>query len=653
MAMAAAPTLAEIKTYVEANLNEPAKIAAAMRQYNVSLDQIQAATGYTRAEMTDYIIKSNDPVLLGDLSKWSPAVTPALSQNYNKLPDYMKVIESYSGQRTIVVRNASEIDKLDIWTGMNAADIARTKAAIASALNGESGVQVLGVNGLQVKIPGQQDPQRQYPVFTARDVALVRADIDALKSTRPASNTAYQALIDCRTAAKSSCAAEALTYNNNRQAIMDIDARVAVAELNLVTKTGTSNLDQRYNAAHAAQTAAQIAFNTCMSATASTGKDCRTQGELALAKDNDFRRVLSDVKNQQCGSSPQQGLSSCVTYRDVLEPLFATQSHGIKKLFEGVEAGTAESRVEAYNQVIVPTTRNGTPTFSTATPPKVSSPLTSDKVALNKYIRANLEKPESIARYMQEKGFDLNAVQQATGYSREEIAEYIHRNNNPVLNKYLAQWQPPSVKDIEIDNYIKANLGDPNKIAWAMTAYKVDLDRIQKATGYTREQMVKYIKESNSTKLKQNLASWAVPTVTDAEINEFIRANLSDPDKIAWAMEAYNVSLDRVQRATGYTRKEITDYINTNTNAKLKEYLASWNGKSAQPANPDGVNQATPAWNSGDCQNQWLSLSKENRDAWLKQQSQGKVSGAISVGTGSYAGGKGNDDLTDALSKIK
>lgn len=40
-----------------------------MRQYNVGLAQIHAATGYTRDEMADYIAKSDNAQLKADLAK--------------------------------------------------------------------------------------------------------------------------------------------------------------------------------------------------------------------------------------------------------------------------------------------------------------------------------------------------------------------------------------------------------------------------------------------------------------------------------------------------------------------------------------------------------------------------------------------------------
>lgn len=132
--------------------------------------------------------------------------------------------------------------------------------------------------------------------------------------------------------------------------------------------------------------------------------------------------------------------------------------------------------------------------------------------------------------------------------------------------------------DKEINDYVVANIKDPAKIADAMTTYHVDLDRIQSATGYTREQMVDYIAKSNNPALKTKLASWnpqpvmgPVDTrVTDADIDNYIRAHINDPAKIAADMKNYNVDLNRIQKATGYSREQMTNYIANSGNADLK-----------------------------------------------------------------------------------
>lgn len=62
--------------------------------------------------------------------------------------------------------------------------------------------------------------------------------------------------------------------------------------------------------------------------------------------------------------------------------------------------------------------------------------------------------------------------------------------------------------------------------------------------------------------------------VQDAQITEFIRANISNPDAIANAMVEYGVSMGRLQSATGATWDEIVAYVAQSGNGTLQRLLA-------------------------------------------------------------------------------
>lgn len=228
-------------------------------------------------------------------------------------------------------------------------------------------------------------------------------------------------------------------------------------------------------------------------------------------------------------------------------------------------------------------------------------------VDVDAYIKANINDPAKIADAMAKHNVDLARVQSASGYTTQQMTDYINNSGNAALKTALGNWKPATqtattVSDVDIDGYIKANINDPAKIAAAMDKYNVGLERIQNATGYTRDQMVDYIAKSNNASLKGKLASWtpATPTgagpagtVTDAQIDGYLKAHINDPAKIAADMKLYNVDLDRVQKATGYTREQMTNYIASSGNAELKAAGANWKTVVASPVTgspaPTGV----------------------------------------------------------------
>ncbi len=66
---------------------------------------------------------------------------------------------------------------------------------------------------------------------------------------------------------------------------------------------------------------------------------------------------------------------------------------------------------------------------------------------------------------------------------------------------------------------------------------------------------------TNGVERSSTPATPAKPWVTNAEIAAFVKANLDSPSRIASAMREYGVSFNRIEEATGYTRKEIVDYV--------------------------------------------------------------------------------------------
>lgn len=70
------------------------------------------------------------------------------------------------------------------------------------------------------------------------------------------------------------------------------------------------------------------------------------------------------------------------------------------------------------------------------------------------------------------------------------------------------------------------------------------------------------------------------PSVTDAQIADFVRANLQNPDAIASAMVQYGVSMDRLRVAIGASWDEIKAYVGSSNNATLTRLLAEQVGAS-------------------------------------------------------------------------
>jgi hypothetical protein len=63
------------------------------------------------------------------------------------------------------------------------------------------------------------------------------------------------------------------------------------------------------------------------------------------------------------------------------------------------------------------------------------------------------------------------------------------------------------------------------------------------------------------------------PYVSNDQIRDFVTANLKDPGKIAEAMKEHGVSFDRIQAATGYSRKQIVDFVMASSNKALIDLL--------------------------------------------------------------------------------
>ncbi len=68
------------------------------------------------------------------------------------------------------------------------------------------------------------------------------------------------------------------------------------------------------------------------------------------------------------------------------------------------------------------------------------------------------------------------------------------------------------------------------------------------------------------------------PAVTDAQIAQFVNANLQNPGAIASAMVQYGVSMGRLQAATGASWSDIEAYVASSNDDTLKRLLAQHKG---------------------------------------------------------------------------
>lgn len=82
-----------------------------------------------------------------------------------------------------------------------------------------------------------------------------------------------------------------------------------------------------------------------------------------------------------------------------------------------------------------------------------------------------------------------------------------------------------------------------------------------------------YEVEVVGTKGAERSRTPAKPYVSDAQIREYVNANLNDPGKIAEAMKEHGISIDRVQAATGHSRKEVVDFVMATSNKALIDLL--------------------------------------------------------------------------------
>ena len=61
---APAVTDTQIRDFVNANLNDPGKIAAAMKEHDVSFDRIGFAMGYSRKQIVDFVMATSNKELI-------------------------------------------------------------------------------------------------------------------------------------------------------------------------------------------------------------------------------------------------------------------------------------------------------------------------------------------------------------------------------------------------------------------------------------------------------------------------------------------------------------------------------------------------------------------------------------------------------------
>ncbi|HSI05113.1 MAG: hypothetical protein ACAI38_18180 [Myxococcota bacterium] len=232
-----------------------------------------------------------------------------------------------------------------------------------------------------------------------------------------------------------------------------------------------------------------------------------------------------------------------------------------------------------------------------------TAPLTDAQIA--DYIRANLKNPNAITAAMLQYGVSFARVQAALGATSAEIAAYVANSNNDTLKRLYAEQTgtPSAPTDAQIADFIRANIQNPNAIASAMVQYGVSFARVQAATGSSAADIATYVASSNSDSLKRLYAqqtsapATTTPTtptttpdptptptpttsaaVSDAQIADFIRANLQNPDAIAGAMLQYGVSMSRLQAAIGASWDEIKAYVGSSNNDTLKRLLAEATG---------------------------------------------------------------------------
>jgi uncharacterized alpha-E superfamily protein len=645
----------QIDEFVRAHGDDPKAIADAMKEYKVDLARIQQATGFSRDEMTNYINNSRDPNLKLALVDWPHEKTG--NADFDKLPEFMKA-GVFNGQPTVIIRDASEIDKLPIWSSMHPDAAAFYKKLLQERLDAgdasSTGMSVTGIMGYQIRIPDKGNPERTYPPTTAAEIAAMKAELSRIQEPAIA---AQKKLITCLDAGKSDCANERKEYDLVRQPAINLSAKIQTEEFERTLMT-TKNNNELFYASITPSLTAHNAFLQCTQTTKVTKASCDTQAELAIEMSKKVealsKNVYEDCVKTYGGSDTPQCRPLYMQY-DAQRTSASRLTQRINEFNAEIEARNDDNRVRS----------NSASTGSTTTP-VASAPLTltlpaegktrtlskghtisSDGVVKNskgqkiavlgkdgvfrgtdgKPVRAGTAQtltklvaepaqsaPASVASNaaaptksapivddsdntaVPENNTDDSAEQKNAYVAETDKNGAFYGDNNSDLTEEVKKLKLPETAAIankdgsiitndEINSFIRANLNDPKAIANAMKKYGVDLNRIQEATGYTRDEMVDYINKSNNSYLKTALGKWTTDKSTDvaadakisnAEVDNYIRSNLKDPAKIASAMLKHNISLDRVQLATGYSRSEITNYINKSRSPELKQMLANW-----------------------------------------------------------------------------
>jgi hypothetical protein len=678
------------------------------------------------ASVHGYINNSRDDNLKLALVDWPHAKTGNVG--YDGLPEHMKV-GLFNGQPAVVIRDASEIDKLPFWSSMHPDSAAFYKKLLQERLDaGDStstGSSVTGIMDYQIRIPERGNPERTYPPASASELATMKAELQRVQAPAIA---AQKVLLACLDTGKSDCAKERTAYDAVRLPSIYQATKVQVAEFER-TKLTTTNSNELFFASITPSLTAHNAFLQCAQSSNVTKASCDEQSELAIdmskkvealsknvyeecvktyggsntpqcrplymqydaqrsntskltQKVNEFKaeeyaqnddRRASNATNGGASSKPTTeskpttltlpaagktralangyNIDSSGAIKNAKgQTIAALGEDGVFRNAAGkpVRAGTAQTltklvaeTTQASSTVANPGTAESTAQRSTPIPndnsafaddvddaaeqankyvadkdpsgtfygdnnsdlsnevsklklPENSAVANKDgsiitNAEINSFIRANVNDPKAIADAMKKYGVDLNRIQEATGYTRQEMVDYINKSKNSYLKTALGKWTTDkstdaaadaNISNAQVDGYIRANLNDPAKIASAMLKHNVSLDRVQLATGYSRAEIANYIKKSRSPELKKMLENWKKsPTpsgVSDADINNFIRGNLNSPQTIAKAMKKYKVDLTRIQTATGYTHQEMVEYINKSGNPYLKGQLTKW-----------------------------------------------------------------------------
>ena len=535
----------QIDTYLRENIDNPDAIAKAMDKYGVDIGRVQKAGGYTDAQVGDYVGKSNNAALKASLRE---SIIASRSPIYAGLPDSM--ISTSGGQAIAVIRNASEIDKLPIWKSMDPAVAAEKKAGILLALNSvqeTGGGHLLGIDGFQISIPGPNHPDYAYPPMSAKDVNGLK---NQLKQLEPSAILAQKNLESC-VKAGTDCASERNAFALMRAKTSEIGSQIAAAEADARILTMTDP-EKKLMASVNASGAASNAYLACTAVASQTGSDCSAQADLAMKQLTNMKTSSRAIVDK-CVSDFGAESPKCT-------PLYA-QAHAMENSLSGFEEKVKvfeAGRTTPTKSATLDRIRNEAAKSITgsATPVTITLPAEGEKELANGYsVDANGVIKDANDKFVA-KLSDSGKLTDMAGKASDALSS--------TQLSDLFKSQPPA------DNYARCemvirqnNCGSYATVATGPST----LPAVAQAP--TNDQFV----QKNGYVAATDTGEVVKQTVTNTQINDFIRGNLKEPAKIAEAMKKYNVDLKRIQLATNYERQEMIDYINKSGDKDLLEIL--------------------------------------------------------------------------------